>query len=60
MTVLANNFMSIDIFLNELQLLVMIASFNINYPAAWVMRITQLYQLAVFDPVSFLGKQCKR
>jgi len=44
MVVMANNFLCVDNFLNEVQLLVIIGSPNLNFPsnALWMMRILQL------------------
>ena len=35
-----------------MQYLTIIGSFNLNPPAPWVYRLLNLYNLAVFDPVS--------
>ncbi|CAI5998850.1 unnamed protein product, partial [Closterium sp. NIES-64] len=57
MNILADTFSSMDIFLNDLQLLVMIASFNLNYPDRWVQTLVKIYNFAVFDPDA-IGPQC--
>lgn len=57
MNMLADTFSCIDIFLNEVQLLVMVASFNLNFPSEWVRRLVQLYNLAIFDP-DVIGPEC--
>ncbi|CAI5974628.1 unnamed protein product, partial [Closterium sp. NIES-65] len=54
MNMLADTFAAMDIFLIEVQLLAMVANFNLNFPASWVKTVVLLYNIAAFDPVSFL------
>ncbi|CAI5974631.1 unnamed protein product [Closterium sp. NIES-65] len=53
MNMLADTFAAMDIFLIEVQLLAMVANFNLNFPASWVKTVVLLYNIAAFDPVSF-------
>ncbi|CAI5506401.1 unnamed protein product [Closterium sp. Naga37s-1] len=50
MNMLADTFAAMDIFLIEVQLLAMVASFNLNFPASWVKTVVLLYNIAAFDP----------
>ncbi|CAI5993403.1 unnamed protein product [Closterium sp. NIES-65] len=59
---LANNYDNIDIFLTEVQYLTVVASINLNAPAApngWVGWLIKIYNLSVFDPdVDVVGPNC--
>ncbi|CAI5460162.1 unnamed protein product, partial [Closterium sp. Yama58-4] len=64
MNMLADTFAAMDIFLIEVQLLAMVANFNLNFPASWVKTVMLLYNIAAFDPVSpavvtdIIGPEC--
>ncbi|CAI7891141.1 unnamed protein product [Closterium sp. NIES-54] len=60
MFLLANNYDNIDIFLTEVQYLTVVASINLNAPAApngWVGWLIKIYNLSVFDP-DVVGPNC--
>ncbi|GJP80238.1 hypothetical protein CLOP_g10471 [Closterium sp. NIES-67] len=57
MNMLADTFAAMDIFLTEVQLLAMVASFNLNFPASWVKTVVLLYNIAAFDP-DIIGPEC--
>ncbi|CAI7908720.1 unnamed protein product, partial [Closterium sp. NIES-53] len=57
MNMLADTFAAMDIFLIEVQLLAMVASFNLNFPASWVKTVVLLYNIAAFDP-DIIGPEC--
>eukprot|EP00897_Mesotaenium_endlicherianum_P004760 jgi/Mesen1/4311/ME000022S03600 len=57
MNMMSDTFDTVDIFLNEVQIVTMIGSYNLNYPA-WIITLLQYFGLTLFDP-DIIGPECR-